>query len=529
MRTSIIPILFSIFLIPGLASAASVDTENFTVDVTEVNGKLEFVVELRDSSSSQPATSNDTAEPDSDAELVEPPATVSISVEAPATDDIVNVVLPNLQAGSFGDVMINEFVSDPVTGEPEWVELYNSTMQPITLNDWYIIEGSGKKTVLTGVLEPMSYMIVTAPKGALNNGGDLIELYDAFDTKIDNVAYGTWVGTTAPSVSDPQSVGRDADQDDLFIAMTPSPSAINISANVVETASVDNTTLDNTTTNTNTQITDETNGQTDTVSASANEPTTCTPAPSDVAEPASASGAQFIELANIRTLPVGSQVATEGVVSAVPGSLGKQVFYLAGSGVQVYLYSADFPALPRGTRVRIEGELTESSGETRVKLSSASDIQILGTVDAPAPHDIMSDEVGEATEGWLVRMTGMVSERSSGDFYLEDANGVARVFIKDSTGIVNSTAVGDNLTVTGIVSQTSSGYRILPRDQADILPRVAEEDESDLLAVGSVGASTPGSFAGWALSSLAVAGLASAGVMHLKKKNSKWNKTPQTA
>jgi len=518
MRTSIIPILFSLFLIPGLASAASVDTDNFTVDVTEVNGKLEFSVELKAPAPSEPEDSTETAEPE---------ATVEISVEPPTTEDIVSVIGPELQSATLGDVLINEFVSDPVSGEEEWIELYNTTSQTVNLTEWFLMDGSGKKTMLEGSLDANSYAVIYSPKGVLNNGGDTIELFDAFAAQIDHVAYGNWDSATAPSVSDPDSAGRHPDQEDIFVAMTPTPGAMNIVEAEVEIAT--NEPSSNSDTTTNNSETQNTNEPADTTGAGTNAPTTCTPAESNSAESTNSSETQFIELANVRSLPLESQLVTEGVVSAVPGALGKQVFYLAGSGIQVYLHSSEFPQLERGTRVRVEGELRESSGESRVKLADASGIQIMSTEDAPTPHDVTTNEIGEATEGWLVRLTGMVSERSSDDFYLEDDNGTARIYIKGSTGIANTAALGDEITVTGIVSQTSSGYRILPRDQADILPRVSSEESQDLLAIGSTSSNTPSSIAGWAISTAVVLGLATAGAVHVQKKKTKWNKSPQTA
>jgi hypothetical protein len=53
--------------------------------------------------------------------------------------------------------------------------------------------------------------------------------------------------------------------------------------------------------------------------------------------------------------------------------------------------------------------------------------------------------------------------------YLDDGSGEARITIKASTGVgrpyVN---IGEVWTVVGMVSQTESGYRLLPRREADL-------------------------------------------------------------
>ena len=139
--------------------------------------------------------------------------------------------------------------------------------------------------------------------------------------------------------------------------------------------------------------------------------------------------------------------------------------------------------------------------------------------DAPLPHEILSSQIGEETEGWLVRLTGVVTDKNSGSFVLADAEGEVNVALKPKTGIVMTADVGDELTVVGIVGQTTSGYRLLPRDQQDLLLRSAEED--DVPAAGGILSSGSGSgTAGIALSGAALFAIAgSAGVYLLRKRS----------
>lgn len=112
-----------------------------------------------------------------------------------------------------GDLVVNEFVSDPADGEVEWIELYNNTAQIINLTDWSIEEGSGAKTNLQGEID--KFFIIEKPKGNLNNKGDIIILRDAFNNLIDQVVYGDWddgnTTNNAPMVSDPNSIARKFD------------------------------------------------------------------------------------------------------------------------------------------------------------------------------------------------------------------------------------------------------------------------------------------------------------------------------
>ncbi len=120
-----------------------------------------------------------------------------------------------VRQNNLGDVVINEFVSDPGDNDVEWVELYNTTNREINLTDWTIEDGSKAKTDLTGQLGSAGnsrFFIIEKPKGALNNSGDVIILRDGADKIIDQVSYGNWddgnKDNNAPAASDPNSVAR---------------------------------------------------------------------------------------------------------------------------------------------------------------------------------------------------------------------------------------------------------------------------------------------------------------------------------
>ena len=138
-----------------------------------------------------------------------------------------------------GEVVINEFVSDPTDGGNEWVELYNRTSRYIDLTNFTLEEGSGAVTTLTGGLGAdlsSRYAMVYEPKGSLNNEGDIIILkYQS--TIIDQVTYGNWADGTlsdnAPKAQDPNAVGRmpdglDSNNDSIDFRLTaPTPGAVN--------------------------------------------------------------------------------------------------------------------------------------------------------------------------------------------------------------------------------------------------------------------------------------------------------------
>lgn len=122
------------------------------------------------------------------------------------------------------DVVINEFLPDPPDGEEEWIELYNNTQKEIDLTGWYIEEGSGAQTFLSGKILPRGFFVVEKIKGYLNNSGDIIFLKDKTGNVIDKVTYGNFddgnIEDNAPTTKDPYSIarvfdGKDTNQDNL--------------------------------------------------------------------------------------------------------------------------------------------------------------------------------------------------------------------------------------------------------------------------------------------------------------------------
>src|SRR3989344_1290535 len=112
------------------------------------------------------------------------------------------------QAVSEGDVIINEFSS---ASETEWVELMNTTDEPIDLDGWKLTEFTSPQEepveedllVLSGTL-PAGGLLVFEVKG-LNNPGDSIGLYDNSGTLLHRVTYGIVTGVEEPDVDAPSS------------------------------------------------------------------------------------------------------------------------------------------------------------------------------------------------------------------------------------------------------------------------------------------------------------------------------------
>lgn len=140
--------------------------------------------------------------------LVEPVLSLVMASSTPATTALSSFDAQQVEPGS---VLINEFVSDPADEEREFVELVNTKNIPVDITGWYIEDGSETKTMLEGSITPFGYLVIDAPKGALNNTGDVIILYGPRGEMVDHVLYGNWNGGVDARVAapkDPESASR---------------------------------------------------------------------------------------------------------------------------------------------------------------------------------------------------------------------------------------------------------------------------------------------------------------------------------
>lgn len=109
---------------------------------------------------------------------------------------------------SFGDLIITEIMSDPTpeVGLPdtEYIEIYNTTDQTISLAGISIVDEGGSATIISGEIQSSNYIVLTSTSGAsqfpgvatigitsfpsLNNSGETVSIY-AGETQIYSSSY----------------------------------------------------------------------------------------------------------------------------------------------------------------------------------------------------------------------------------------------------------------------------------------------------------------------------------------------------
>jgi len=116
----------------------------------------------------------------------------------------------------YNDIVLNEIMYAPSSDEPEWVEIYNRTMDPVNLKNWTFSDNSTTK-IITGhdILIPSgSFVVLTEDSSilnyysvpceiiefslpALNNTGDAVVIKDSIGIVIDSLFYVPgWGGST---------------------------------------------------------------------------------------------------------------------------------------------------------------------------------------------------------------------------------------------------------------------------------------------------------------------------------------------
>jgi len=496
-----------------------------------------------------------------------------------------------------GDLLFNEFVSNPSEEGTEWVEIYHPGTEVIDLAGWTLEDATGKQTSLgEGTLAPGSYLIVPSPKGVLNNDGDTLILKDGQGNVIDTLVYGisevpapskgfslarttqgTWqeTETTTPGTTNvfsvteeetatqstttetqeettvtvsydytalrlseiyPNTKGSDEVEEFIEIENTGNE-AIDLFGVILEDASgkqylfsdhqnlsnVDFLALYRSLTDIALNNTGETislydpsyelldqvtyektnqgqslariHGSWDwTANLTANEPNAFPTTQMD--NPAAATTTSTVVSTGEKTstastvdrtytttgyllktveqaqdLADDTRVQVTGIVSVIPGVLGKQIFYIQDEtgGIQIYQYSSDFPALEEGDEVTVSGIMSTSRGERRIKVSEQKDISSTENSSSLTAASLSLPDISEDSIGTLVSISGIVVSKENSSIILEEDGQQVTLRLASATGLTSADfPTGASIAVTGILTKTNGSFVLLPRYLEDI-------------------------------------------------------------
>ncbi len=343
------------------------------------------------------------------------------------------------------DIILNEIFPDPQGKDEgnEFIELYNKGKAPVNLSNWEVRFDNKQTSKIKQSfwLPPQRFFLLIKPENkiTLNNQAGLLEVFNPGGKLTDQVRYS--------GVKTGQAYARGHDDRWHWTEIV-------------------------------------TPGQENVIILAAGEKVAAAPAKARAAvKRVAVKRAVRVPLEGVQELERGDAVKVAGLVAALPGQLGPQFFYLANlpgrlpAGLEIYSYKKDFPSLRIGDQVEVSGELGEVSGSLRLKTKDRRDIKVLEHQTSPAPAALTCDRIDEEAIGQLVRIAGEITSKKGSTVYLDDGTEEAAVYLKRSARInMASLKEGAEAEITGIISKTQSGLRLLPRSAEDVAIKAAEAE-----------------------------------------------------
>lgn len=425
------------------------------------------------------------------------------------TDSVTTETITITTMLDYSFLRVTEFVSDPSDGK-EWIELWNSGTPDLSLDGIVLTDAAGKETILSGSLQSSTYVLIENPNGKLNNTDDTITLTLPDGQTLFTLAYGTtefpapkkglsaglcddgWHADLVPSPALPNSCPTtilESPTYDTEISYSPtvelsssasgaSP-AIQGDVPVEENSGSTNTPLAQITTSVVHDAVVSTQEKTSSASQKSSSSATST-SPSGEKKTSSKSTILSVELKDLETLPSGQRVEVTGIIVAEPGMFGKRIAYL--DGVQLYFHKATWPSLPLGTSVHLVGTWDYDGDSRRIKISDASDIDILGseTVQPISWDDVSAETASDI----LVTASGTLTKKEGETYIFSSLTGKDfRVVDEAKTGALSILRAGDYVTISGILFPSDGNWILAPRSADDIViaaPIVSTQETSSL-------------------------------------------------
>lgn len=189
--------------------------------------------------------------------------------------------------------------------------------------------------------------------------------------------------------------------------------------------------------------------------------------------------AQIVSIADARSLPLGTIVTIDGVVTVPSGAFSSSTFD-QGFAIQdktggIYVSVPDNLGFALRQQVRVTGKLADTVLPGLLVLIDVTEIKAHGTGRKVQPVSVATGDVGEETEGTLVRITGTITQPIINDLpfgfiiFVNDGSGEVHSFVCASTGIdVSGLSPGQTVEITGFSGQFANDFEVDPRIQSDI-------------------------------------------------------------
>jgi len=186
-----------------------------------------------------------------------------------------------------------------------------------------------------------------------------------------------------------------------------------------------------------------------------------------------------ITIAEARSLPLGTIVTIDGVVTVPSGAFNSSTFD-QGFAIQdrtggIYVSTPNNLGFTLRQQVRVTGKLADTVLPGLLVLVDVTDVKAHGSGPKVRPLAVATADVGEATEGSLVTITGTITQPIVNDLpfgfivFINDGSGEVHSFVCASTGIdVSGLSPGQTVEITGFSGEFAGSFEVDPRIQSDI-------------------------------------------------------------
>ncbi len=360
-------------------------------------------------------------------------------------------------------IILTEVFPNPVGRDAdEFIELYNEGAAAVDLSGWAIELQSGKqKNFLSSVnIQPKEYVTVSQESGfrQLRNSSDELLLIDVSGAVADSIDYedapsgyslarmesGDWAWTKNPTKGKKNAVSiAYSDQEDDSAAKDAPLSKKRLRLKKQEQKKI-------------------------------------------------AQHASIAELSGIKTRTL---ARVRGRVTVLPGIFDSTSFYIGDKDRGILLKSAKnaFPLLSMGQEIEAQGKFSKLSAGFAIVIASLSDITILPAKPALLePFAIPIAAISDDRIGALIRVRGDISVVRWPHIYINEGDKELRVYIKKNTGIPKLPLLaGQTLDIVGILQKTPADYRLLPREEKDVVitasSRSMQSEKKEIYAVPASG------------------------------------------
>jgi uncharacterized protein YdeI (BOF family) len=409
-------------------------------------------------------------------------------------------------------LLLSEVMTGGSSASDEFIELYNPGPVAMPLEGLEVVYvtasggtitrkatwGSGSPSVPAGAHLLVanaagifaSVADVTYDNGLAATGGSVaIRILGALSA-IDAVGWGnatsTWLeGTPAAAAAVGQSIerlpggsggsGQDSDQNSVDFVEIPSPDPQNSLSPPIAvatprpSASTTSSPTPGASASPTPAVTAEPTGDAS-VTPTASPTASGSPSPSPSVAPITVTAA--------RAMADGTTVLVEGT-SLTNTAFADGGGYLADAtgGIAILLSDGSFP---RGMAMRVNGVLDDRFSQRTIRADAAG-VEVIGPSVEPAAQQSATGAIGEALEGELAQVSGLVVSATTVlttgiALDLDDGSGAVRILVGNATEIDTAGWVrGASLDLRGVVGQRDSsgsgtaGYRLQPRDASDVL------------------------------------------------------------